>query len=1201
MKLAITGHRPGVILFLFLWFFGSSGFAQSQQIGQGLSAEEYQQLKAAGKLPRPQQVEPPRSPRAENIIRPADGIQSNGLMVPLDSTFSVVPFTNGAPPEYRNDDGSTVPIPLSFTFTFYGSQYSQVYINNNGNLSFDGPYSSYSSTGFPINAFAMIAPFWADIDTRNPASGVVYYKSEAKRFIIIWDRVGYYSYHADKVNTFELIITDGSDPLIGIGNNVCFSYGDMQWTTGDASNGVGGFGGIPATVGANKGDGVNYALVGRFDHEGVDYDGPGGNPDGVSYLDNKHFCFNVAQGAGTVSGLVFLDSNGNGLQDPGEGGLPGWTVRLDPGPQFTTTDLNGNYFFSFLAPNTYTISEIVKPNWVQTYPAPPGVHVVVVDSGQTFTNKNFGNQPIANVQDLSVSVAGSITRPGFQKFYGIVYQNKGTIAVNGTVIFTLPPQLGYLDSSPGGVYNAGNRTVTWNLASLPAGLLGWLWVKAQIPATVPLGTALTSSVLINPVAGDVFPADNSDSETQIVRGSFDPNDKEVSPVGVGSTGLITREDTLTYQIHFQNVGTDTAFNIVVRDLLDEDLDLSTLQIGASSHPFTFGIVDPRELVWTFTNIRLPDSTTNEAASHGFVKFTVKPKANAPAGAMIQNSAAIYFDFNAPVITNVVQNQIASEVGNIAISPTAHNFGSVEVGANTSHTFVLRNEDLLFGSLNISAVSLVGANPDQFAIVSGGGSFTLGPGGTRNIVVRFQPTSVGAKSAILRINSNDPDENPLDVALSGNGTGTAFPNISVNTLSYNFGLVTVGLLPSPTYTLVITNAPPAGATLVVDSVTVSGKNGDLFNIVSGGGAFTLAPNASRNIVIRFVPNTVGSMNATLKLYSNDPDTPILNVTMLGKGGLEVSTAVFQNPAASKYADIVVAANVFLSAPPVVHAWVGNDTSAIPMTLISGSGKIYKGPYTFTVSDTFSLSTRVKVGDFDTTLVRSFAVVLMKPGINQSITALNGRATLRVGEEVLREETCFLADYRQSAQETLYQFGPAKTFQQPLTLLLSYDERVYPDPGKLFIYQKQGEKWIALESQVFSERRQVRALVNSLGEFKLGYDPGYSGSNVVPTELLLKQNYPNPFNPTTTIEYQLPQDGNVTVAIYNLLGQKVKTLTSSFQLAGVHRVEWNGTDEHGNHLASGVYFYHLQVSLKEPMAAPSGEAGQTVQTRKLLLLR
>jgi hypothetical protein len=91
-----------------------------------------------------------------------------------------------------------------------------------------------------------------------------------------------------------VILTDGQDPLIGIGNNVCFCYDDMQWTTGDASGGVGGFGGSPATVGANEGNGVDFFQVGVFDHAGVDYDGPGGLVDGVSFLDESTICFNVS-------------------------------------------------------------------------------------------------------------------------------------------------------------------------------------------------------------------------------------------------------------------------------------------------------------------------------------------------------------------------------------------------------------------------------------------------------------------------------------------------------------------------------------------------------------------------------------------------------------------------------------------------------------------------------------------------------------------------------------------------------------------------------------------------------------------------------------------------------------------------------------------------------------------------------------------
>jgi hypothetical protein len=141
----------------------------------------------------------------------------------------------------------------------------------------------------------IIAAFWADVDTRNTSSGLVYYRIETSpnRLTVIWDQVGYYSYHVDKLCTFELIITDGMDPLIGIGNNVAFCYDNMDWTTGDASGGSGGFGGSPATVGINKGDGSTFAQVGRFDKPGIMYDGPGGLADGVDYLDNKSFFFST--------------------------------------------------------------------------------------------------------------------------------------------------------------------------------------------------------------------------------------------------------------------------------------------------------------------------------------------------------------------------------------------------------------------------------------------------------------------------------------------------------------------------------------------------------------------------------------------------------------------------------------------------------------------------------------------------------------------------------------------------------------------------------------------------------------------------------------------------------------------------------------------------------------------------------------------
>lgn len=227
-------------------------------------------------------------------------------MIPLDSTFNYVPFvnyigtTNGnvIGPNNMNDDASSIPINLPFSFNFYGTAYNTVYINNNGNISFNAPYSTFTANPFPDPSYNMIAPFWGDVDTRDfnvPAiSNVVYFKTTPTAMIVKWENVGYYDMHLEKLNTFQLIITNGTDTLLPAGLNVGFCYGDMNWTTGDASGGGFGYGGIPATVGVNKGNGVDYFQVGRFDHIGSSFDGPYNGSDGIDWLDYQNILFNVA-------------------------------------------------------------------------------------------------------------------------------------------------------------------------------------------------------------------------------------------------------------------------------------------------------------------------------------------------------------------------------------------------------------------------------------------------------------------------------------------------------------------------------------------------------------------------------------------------------------------------------------------------------------------------------------------------------------------------------------------------------------------------------------------------------------------------------------------------------------------------------------------------------------------------------------------
>ncbi len=232
-------------------------------------------------------------------------------LLPLDASYNVAEFTIGVPPNYRNDDGSTGAKALPFTFCMYGTNYNSCYINTNGNITFGAPFATYTSTGFPSATVpAMVAPFWADVDTRSAGSGLVYYKITPTYMVIKWEQVGYFNSHSDKINTFQLIITDGTDPIISSGNNIAFCYGDMQWTTGDVSGGVNGFGGTPATAGVNKGDGITFAQIGRFNATGSAYNGTT-NPSGVSWLDNQSFFFSTCANtniAPIVAGLNNCDT-----------------------------------------------------------------------------------------------------------------------------------------------------------------------------------------------------------------------------------------------------------------------------------------------------------------------------------------------------------------------------------------------------------------------------------------------------------------------------------------------------------------------------------------------------------------------------------------------------------------------------------------------------------------------------------------------------------------------------------------------------------------------------------------------------------------------------------------------------------------------------------------------------------------------------
>lgn len=164
----------------------------------------------------------------------------------------------------RNDDGSTSAVPIGFSVNFFGQSFASLYVNNNGNVTFDHPQSTYTPYGLIDSQRAIVAPFFADVDTRNPVSlettyGQTTYEDH-HAFCVDWVQVGYYSNHADKLNDFQLLLVSLDN---GSGDfDIYFNYDRIEWETGDASGGSGGLGGYPARAGFSNGRDASWEMPG---------------------------------------------------------------------------------------------------------------------------------------------------------------------------------------------------------------------------------------------------------------------------------------------------------------------------------------------------------------------------------------------------------------------------------------------------------------------------------------------------------------------------------------------------------------------------------------------------------------------------------------------------------------------------------------------------------------------------------------------------------------------------------------------------------------------------------------------------------------------------------------------------------------------------------------------------------------------------
>ena len=390
----------------------------------------------------------------------------------------------------------------------------------------------------------------------------------------------------------------------------------------------------------------------------------------------------------SIIGKVRVDINNNGCDsnDPGITQIP--VVFTEPSGQTTIryTYTEGEY-----ANYVYTGNFTLNPYFAYPYftIAPLSANVIFDTANNIISTNNFCVTPNGIHKDLEITFLPlSFARPGFNTQYRIVFKNRGTNVASGNLKLNFDNSKMNFIAATTNVSSQNPGELNWNYTDLlpfQSRSIDVTFGLLPIPVN-NIGDTLIYLATVNPVAGDETPDDNSFILPQRVRGSMDPNEKEC--LEGSKIDITTLGNYLHYLIRFQNLGNDTAFNIVVVDTLSNNVEWNSVEFIGSSHPCHVTQKNGK-LEFFFADIKLPYKSINEPASNGFVAFKVKPKTNLVLGDSLNNRAAIYFDYNPPVITNTAMSVVSPQ----RLSPvTLEYFSANSNGNNNLLTWKVRTSN-----------------------------------------------------------------------------------------------------------------------------------------------------------------------------------------------------------------------------------------------------------------------------------------------------------------------------------------------------------------------------------------------------------------------------------------------------------------------------------------------------------------------------
>lgn len=426
----------------------------------------------------------------------------------------------------------------------------------------------------------------------------------------------------------------------------------------------------------------------------------------------------IGTNCGTIQGNVYIDNNSDCIKNVGDNNYNGAVIIVNPGNRYAYTNTNGDYSVNNLPYGTYSVS--LGNNSGAVFPTCTTTLNTAVSAGTPNSiNNNLSVGFNSIVQpDLTVNAGSQGIVPGFVCRINYYLNNLNNVGASGVYKATLPS--GFIPNITNAfpsTYTLSGDTIIWNFNNvIYFSATTLFYIDFTVPLSTPLGSLFTTCMWAQPTITDLNYANNTYCYSRTVTGSYDPNDKTVSPVGAGIDGYILATETeLTYLIRFQNTGNGPAVNIMVKDTLSPNVDINTFEMLSSSHNYNIDILPGNILRWKFNNIMLADSNSNEPASHGYIQYRIKRTSNNTPGTQIKNTAYIYFDFNEPVVTNTAINTIETVTG-IKSQLSTDNEWNVYPNPSTGILYIVNHASLKEAS-QIQVLNSIGQTVFEESITS----------------------------------------------------------------------------------------------------------------------------------------------------------------------------------------------------------------------------------------------------------------------------------------------------------------------------------------------------------------------------------------------------------------------------------------------------------------------------------------------------